>query len=156
MTGSPYISTSGPPYSIHSERIVVASLTKDPSLIPRVREILPDPSALYSAAHERQYRAMLDAHEADAPSTTSDLFASLERIGRLDAAGGTATLRPLASEALGADQALEHARSLAEKARMRRLIETLADLLNDAYRTTDGYEVVLGRARERIDALAVD
>jgi len=154
MAGSPFVSPQGPPYSVHSERVAVASMIRFPALIGRMREILPDPSVLYSAAHERQYRALLQAHETSSPGTTADLSATLAALGLLEAVGGTATLRDLAAEGLEEIAALDHARNLAEKARMRRLIETLADLLNQAYRSNEGFEALLKRSRKRLDELA--
>jgi replicative DNA helicase len=154
MTGTPYVSQQGPPYSIHSERVAVASMVRFPSLIGRMREILPDPSVLYSATHERQYRALLQAHENSSPATTADLSAVLGTLGLIEAIGGTAALRELAAEGLEETAALDHARNLAEKARMRRLIETLAELLNQAYRSNEGFDALLKSARKRLDALA--
>ena len=42
MTGSPFVSAQGPPYSIHSERVVVSSLVADPQFIPSIAEILDE------------------------------------------------------------------------------------------------------------------
>lgn len=156
MTGSPYVSTQGPPYSVLSERVVVASLVRDPKLIPVIARIMPDASPFYSASHERLFKALLTIHRDRNPLDSVALIEALANLDLLEEVGGEKELRRLSEEGQNEDSTLQHARNLVEKARMRKFIEALADLLNEAYRTTEGVEAVLGNARRRLDALALE
>ncbi len=156
MTGSPFVSAQGPPYSIHSERVVVSALVADPKLIPDIVEIMPDASAFYGTTNERLYLAILQVHRATSPQDTDALILAMEELELLEPVGGSAALRAHAEESQGGDAARQHALNLVEKARMRLLIEALADLLNGAYRTTEGAEAMLQHARQRLDELARD
>lgn len=156
MTGSPFVSTQGPPYSVLSERVVVASLIRDPKLIPDIARIMPDATPFYSASHERLFDALLKTHRDRKPTNTIALIEAMDALDVLQDVGGEKELHRLAQEGQNGDSTRQHATNLVEKARMRKFIETLADLLNEAYRTTEGVDAVLGNARRRLDALALE
>jgi replicative DNA helicase len=49
--------------------------------------------------------------------------------------------------------ALHHALIVAEKARQRRLIDILSNILHDAYQNTEGCDAVIKRAKKRLTDL---
>jgi replicative DNA helicase len=62
-------------------------------------------------------------------------------------------LRALAASGVELAAALHHAQIVAEKARMRRLLEVLTHILHDAYHSDDGCEAIIERARAKLDEL---
>lgn len=144
----------GPPYSVHSEKVVLGSMLSSPDLIKPISGVIENKTVFYSGANERLYEALLAVQDDTKTDDTRELVNRLVELKepRLDMSEGA--LKTLAREGAQKTEALAHAEIVAEKARMRLLIETISDILNDAYRSTDGFDAVLDRSMRRLEAIA--
>jgi replicative DNA helicase len=139
-----------PPYSVHSEKVVVASLLAEPALIPLVSPILGTGDVFFRLEHGRVYDAMLAATRRSRKISSEKLIATLAEERILDRNGDPGPLNDLAAAGEPEPRAISHARIVAEKARMRLLVDAISDMFHDAYHNDDGFTVVLARARERL------
>ena len=153
MTISLSAATAGPPFSIHAEKVLLASMLNTLAIIAEVRAVILQPSDFYGSANETLYRALLEVDNHRQFDTTRELIDALLDLETPQVTMSGGALRSLTDDALTDEGALEQAQLVAEKARMRGLIEALSDTLTDAYRSTDGFDAILGRARSRLDAL---
>ena len=144
----------GPPYSVHAEKMVLASMILNPSIIKHIHSIIPDATAFYSSSNERIFNALIAAPGKYKPDDSRLLIESIGDLGHPHSSINTGTLLELSREGVAEKLAEEHARVVAGKAKMRLLVETVSDILTDAYRSTDGFEAVLQRARSKLDDLA--
>lgn len=143
-----------PPYSVYSEKVVLGSILRDPSLVTTMRKILTSGKAFFRSEHEALYDLLIEIKPTRKGPDTLELIDSLVARDLPGDAGSEQRLTELAEAGQDVEGAAEHARVVLEKARMRHLIDTVSDILHDAYHSEEGFEVVLGRARERLEALA--
>lgn len=145
--------TKVPPYSVHSEKVLLGSMLREPRIVKDVKKIISDGDGFFRPEHGRLYDAMIKASRKRRSLDTESLIAAAAASGTLDDAEAANQLRELVDVAEDPAKALEHAKVIAEKARMRRLIDAISDTLNDAYHSPDGFDAILGRAQKRLDEL---
>ena len=145
--------TKVPPYSVHSEKVLLGSMLREPRIVKDVKKIISDGDGFFRPEHGRLYDAMIKASRKRRSLDTESLIAAAAASGTLDNAGAAEQLRELVDVAEDPAKALEHAKIIAEKARMRRLIDAISDTLNDAYHSPDGFDAILSRAHQRLDTL---
>ncbi len=145
--------TKVPPYSVHSEKVLLGSMLREPGIVKDVRKIISDGDGFFRPEHGRLYDAMIKASRKRRSLDTESLIAAAAAPGALDNAGAADQLRELVDVAEDPTKALQHAKIIAEKARMRRLIDAISDTLNDAYHSPDGFDAILSRARKRLNEL---
>lgn len=145
--------TKVPPYSVHSEKVLLGSMLREPRIVKDVKKIISDGDGFFRPEHGRLYDAMIKASRKRRSLDTESLIAAATAPGTLDNAEAANQLRELVDVAEDPAKALEHAKVIAEKARMRRLIDAISDTLNDAYHSPDGFDAILSRARKRLNKL---
>lgn len=150
MPASRAIVNKVPPYSVHSEKVVIGSILRNPSLIRDIQGVIPDAAAFFRPEHGRVYAAVMNMARAKSPLTTESLIAALAVNSSDRSASTVQQLQEFAAAGEPSTGALVHAGNVAEKARMRQLIDVLADILNDAYHSSDGCDAVLKRAKARL------
>ena len=137
-----------PPKSEPAESALLGSIILDHSVLAEVMLHVPNGSAFYSERHGAVYDALLQQWDAHQSGDLVQLHAALEEKGLLEDVGGREYLVRLAEAVPSAANAVHYARIVAEKARLRRLIDAAGQILYDAYHTGDlGSEGV----RETID-----
>lgn len=139
-----------PPYSVHSEKVVIGSMLGDPAVIESIRGHLAGGDSFFRPENGRLFDAMLSLAKSSRRLTSDTLIARLAEQKVLDPSGETEPLRELAAAAEPSDKALAHAKVVAEKARMRLLIDGVSDILHDAYHSDDGFAAILARARKKL------
>lgn len=136
--------TSGrmPPQAPDAEAAVLGAMLLEKDAIPKVIEVLP-PEMFYSAAHQSIYGAIRVLFERGEPVDLVTLTHELRRNVQLDAVGGPSYLTELTTRVASAANVEYHARIVAQKGLMRRLIETATLLVGKAYDpASDAFELL--------------
>jgi replicative DNA helicase len=140
---------ASPPYSVASEKIILATLLRDPQAIVALRSLELHADDFFRPEHGKLFHAINAACIVDSELTSSTLTTQLKNssdpLNIVDAL--------LASAVIDTTSALHHATLVIEKARQRRLIDTLSNILHDAYQNTDGCDAVIKRAKKRLTEL---
>ena len=131
-----------PPQAVEVEKAVLGAMLIEREAIPQAIEVLP-PEAFYSDKHQKIYMAALSLFERDNPVDLITLTEELKRRDQLDDVGGAYYLTDLTSEVASAANVEYHARIIAEKSLLRKMIETMTSVVGKAYDTgTDAFELL--------------
>ena len=131
-----------PPQAIEVEQSVLGAMLIEREAIPQAIEVLPD-DAFYDPRHGRIYSAILSLFEKGHPVDMITLADELKRRGELDNVGGAFFLSDLTTRVATAANIEYHARIIAEKSLLRKLIDTLTANVSRAYDpTADAFEVL--------------
>ncbi|QXD13776.1 replicative DNA helicase [Rhodocaloribacter litoris] len=121
-----------PPQAVDVEQSVLGAMLIEREAIPRAIEILP-PDAFYSAKHQKIYLAILSLFERGNPVDLITLTEELRRRGELDDVGGAYYISELTTKVASAANVEYHARIIAEKSLLRKMIETMTGLIGRGY-----------------------
>lgn len=147
-----------PPFSIEAEMSLLGSLILDPRMVVEVMNILRGGEAFYSEANAAIYEAILQVVDRKGTIDISMLFDTLRDKQLLDPVGGTTYLEQLAQSVPNAVNAPHYARIIADKHRLRRLIDAAGQMLYDAYHAgpAEGEDVkaVIDRSEGRVFEIA--
>ncbi len=131
-----------PPQATDVEQSVLGAMLIEREAIPRAIEILT-PDAFYLAKHQTIYLAMLSLFERGNPVDLITLTEELKRRGQLDDIGGAYYLTELTTQVASAANVEYHARIIAEKSLLRKMIETMTVLVGQAYDAgADAFELL--------------
>ena len=131
-----------PPQATDVEQSVLGAMLIEGEAIPRAIEILTA-EAFYLAKHQKIYTAMLSLFERGNPVDLITLTEELKRRGDLDGIGGAYYLTELTTQVASAANVEYHARIIAEKSLLRKMIETMTLLVGQAYETgSDAFELL--------------
>ena len=138
-----------PPQATDVEMSVLGAMLIEREAIPKAIEILP-PEAFYSAKHQKIYTAILSLFERGNPVDLVTLTDELKRRDALEDVGGAYYLTELTTQVASAANVEYHARIIAEKSLLRKLIETMTTLVGEAYDSSaDAFEL-LDKAESQI------
>lgn len=146
-----------PPHSIESEMSLLGSMILDPTVIADVLPHVSTEEMFYSAAHSAIFRAIIGLYDQH---QSGDLVMLLERLRdaqQLKDIGGEEYLVQLAEAVPAATSAPYYAKTVADKFRLRKLIEASGQILYDAYHPSEdshGVNEVLDKAESKIFAIA--
>lgn len=141
-----------PPHSLEAEMALLGSMILDPRVIVDVIGVVTRPEDFYAAAHAQIFRAITEVHDAHHSGDLVQILELLRDRGVLEDIGGAEYLEKLAASVPSAVNAPHYAGIVAEKAKLRRLIDAAGQILYDAYHVGDfGPE----GAREVIDQAEV-
>ena len=147
-----------PPHSIEAEMSLLGSMLLDPQVIADVIGAVRKPEDFYTAAHGHIFRAVIDVYDAHHSGDLVQITELLRDRGVLEDVGGTDYLVKLAEAVPAAVNAPHYARIVAEKAKLRRLIDAAGAILYDAYHTGDfgpeGVRDVLDKAEMAVFEIA--
>ena len=149
-SGRAMVEKSGriPPQAIEVEQSVLGAMLIEQTAIPRAIEILP-PDAFYQTKHEMIYQAILSLFERGNPVDLITLADELKRHNKLDEIGGAYYLTELTTRVDTAANVEYHARIIAEKSLLRKMIETMTGLIGKAYDpSSDAFELLDESERE--------
>lgn len=131
-----------PPQAVDVEQAVLGAMLIEREAIPQTIEVLP-PDAFYTAKHQHIYQAILSLFERGNPVDLITLTEELKRRGQLEAVGGAYYVTELTTRVDTAANVEYHARIIAEKSLLRKLIETMTDLIGKAYdASADAFEML--------------
>ncbi len=143
------------PYAAEAEQSVLGSILIDPEAFSRVATIL-SPDDFYLSENRAVYQAM---QQMFAESKRIDDVLLINRLvegGSLDKAGGIQYLKLLGSAAKTSANILDYARIVADKSRLRRLIEACADISDTAFLEVGRAQDIIGNAEQKIYDLSND
>jgi replicative DNA helicase len=138
-----------PPQALDAERSVLGAMCLSTEAVARAVERL-DERSFYRESHRRIWAGIVALFERGEVVDLITLREELTRRGELESIGGTAYLTELFEYMPSAANVDHHARIVAEKAVLRRLIEAATSITEESYRGAEAAEMVLDRAQERI------
>lgn len=147
-----------PPHSTESEMSLLGSLLLDPRMIADVVSIVTTPDAFYHERHATIYRLIVELGDKHSTCDVVQLVDTLRDRGQLEGIGGQEYLVELASGVPSAVNARHYARVVADKHRLRRLIEAAGHMLYDAFHAghlgPEGVGEVLDRSEQSLFEIA--
>jgi replicative DNA helicase len=142
-----------PPQALDVERTVLGSMLIDSHAAATVFELL-DENAFYAGPNRRIFLCMKEMFEKNFPIDLVTLTESLRRKQWLESVGEEAYLGELA-ESIATSANLEHyAKILREKATLRELITTAAEITTDCFNTDVEAQEILDKAESKIFSVA--
>lgn len=121
-----------PPHSVEAEKSVLgASLLSKDALFDVVETVKPED--FYDENHKEIFKAMLELHRKNAPVDALTVAEELKKRNSLNMVGGRAYIASLSSGTPTTSNAMEYAKIVAEKAAVRRLINTADDIVTKGY-----------------------
>ena len=137
-----------PPQAVDVEQAVLGALLIEREAIPKAIEVLPADS-FYDSRHEKIYAAVQALFERANPVDLVTLSEELKRRGDYDAIGAY-YLTELTTRVASAANVEYHARIIAEKSLLRKLITTMTGVVGEAFETTTDAFDLLDRAEREI------
>jgi replicative DNA helicase len=138
------------PASIEAEKSVIAALLLDDQQITLVADILK-PADFYSNQHGIIYQAILEITQANKKIDLLVLQDHLQTNNMLEPAGGIAYLMELQEDIPALGLVAQHARIVKDKAVLRELIHSAADIITSCYdRSSEQIDAVLDSAEQKI------
>ncbi|MEP0822435.1 MAG: replicative DNA helicase [Ignavibacterium sp.] len=128
---------------------VLGAMLIEKEAIAKAVEVL-DETAFYKPSHQQIFGAMVGLFERSEPVDLITLVEELRRRGQLEKVGGEVYLTELTSRTTSAANIEFHAHIVLEKALMRQLIGSSAEVINRAYRETEDALDLLDEAEQRI------
>ena len=131
-----------PPQAVDVEQAVLGAMLIEREAIPRAIEVLP-PDSFYDPRHTLIYQAILSLFERGNPVDMITLSDELRRRQELEAVGGPYYITELTTAVASSANVEYHARIIAEKSLLRKLIETLSVHIGEAYDpSADAFELL--------------
>ncbi len=118
------------PHNVDAERAVLGSMLLDNEIIPEVMEFVKA-SEFYAPAHQEIFEAVVEIHDRGQPVDLTLLADELTKRGKLEEAGGYITLAGLEQFVLSTGAAPELAKTVADKATLRKLMAAADTILRD-------------------------
>lgn len=136
------------PQAIDLEEAVVGAVMLEKTAIDQVIEFLL-PEHFYDKRHQIIYRAVLDLTAEGSPTDMRSIVMTLRKAGEIESAGGAYYIADLTSKVSSSANLSYHGHLLIEMAGKRRMIESCAKVLTDAYSDeTDFFELLEFLERE--------
>lgn len=121
-----------PPHSAEAEKSVLGAAMLSKDALFDVMEVVK-PVDFYDENHKEIFQAMIDLNRKNAPVDALTVAEELKKRNSLEMVGGRAYIASLSSMTPTTSNAMEYGRIVAEKASVRRLIETADDIVTKGY-----------------------
>lgn len=121
-----------PPHSAEAEKSVLGAAMLSKDALFDVMEVVK-PADFYDENHKEIFQAMIDLNRKNAPVDALTVAEELKKRNSLQMVGGRAYIASLSSMTPTTSNAMEYGRIVAEKASVRRLIETADDIVTKGY-----------------------
>ncbi|WP_298703578.1 replicative DNA helicase [uncultured Veillonella sp.] len=138
-----------PPHSIEAERAVLAALLTGDNVYDNISSIITEQD-FYRDAHRIIFGAIQNIVYANKRADLVLLTDELTRLKKLDEVGGIAYITQITNDSLAVYNAEEHARIVAEKAQLRRLIAAGEQIVGISYDGADTAEEIVNRAEQLV------
>ncbi len=142
-----------PPQNEEAEVSVLGSILLEKDAIIKVADIIM-PEDFYNDAHKLIYTSMLELFERHQPIDLVTLTNKLREKKILDSVGGAAYISDLVNSVPSAANIVHYAKIIADKALLRKLIESSNDITNLAYEEKEETSRVLDKAEQKIFKVA--
>ncbi|MGL6193416.1 MAG: replicative DNA helicase, partial [Thermoguttaceae bacterium] len=142
-----------PPHSLEAEMGVVGAILIDPLICDDVATMLRADD-FYSEPNKRLFKHLLDLHNAGSGIDLTLLVNKLEAAGDLEEIGGEAYIGEVMGQVHVAAHAPHYAEIVRDKAILRDLIHTSAEILRCAYEPTQNPRDIVNQSEEKIFALS--
>lgn len=146
------------PFSTEAEMALLGSMILDPRAAADVMSVIAGAEDFYSEAHGAIYRALVDVYDRMPEADLVAIVDLLRDRGQLEDVGGPEYLARLASDTPSAAGAMRYAKTVADKAKLRRLIDAADQMIYDALNVGDfgveGAREVIDVAESRIFEIA--
>jgi len=136
------------PFSLEAEMALLGSMLLDPKVVPDVVSSLAGSEDFYSEAHGAIYKALIDVYDKVPEADLVAIVDALRDRGQLEEVGGSDFLAKLAYETPSSAGAGRYAKTVADKAKLRKLIDAADKIIYDALNVG---EFGIDGAREVID-----
>ncbi|MEM8758096.1 MAG: replicative DNA helicase, partial [Planctomycetota bacterium] len=146
-----------PPHSVEAEMSLLGSMILDPQVIADVLPIVSSSESFYNSSHGAIFKGLLSLYDQHQAGDLVMLVDRLRDADQLQDAGGEEYLVQLAEGVPAPTSAPYYARVVADKHRLRMLIEAAGKILYDAYHPGEGAQAVssvLDQAESKIFAIA--
>ncbi len=154
MPGQEVVGGRLPPHNNEAERSVLGAILVNNEVIHRVIEIGLEARDFYREAHQKIFEVLMALSERGEPLDLVTLTAALRDRGAYEAVGGTATLTSLFEDTFAISNVGHYARIVRDKALLRRMIETTAEIAGDAFDGVEDVEAYLDDAERKIFAVS--
>lgn len=122
-----------PPVALEAEISVLGACLIDPDAVAKAAEALPNDAAFYKEVHRRIYRAMIRMFERGDVVDPTTLAEELNQAGEMEQVGGLPYLAELLDAVPTAANIEYHARIVAERSVLRRLITAHSEGIQNCY-----------------------
>lgn len=139
-----------PPHNTEAERSILGAILVNNESIHRVSEAGIEPRDFYRESHQKIYEVLLSLSERGEPLDLVTLTSVLRDRGWYDSVGGTATLTSLFEDSFAISNVAHYAKIVRDKALLRRMIETTAEIASDAFDGVDDIEGFLDEAERKV------
>ncbi len=143
-----------PPASVEAEMSLLGSMILDPAVISEVLHYVRSGESFYQDSNKVIFDALVQHYDMHQSGDLALLIEVLKDKESLEQVGGTEYLVRLAESAPSAVNAPHYARIVAEKHKLRRLIEAAGQIVYDAYHAgelgPDGARDVLDKAERLV------
>jgi replicative DNA helicase len=147
-----------PPTALEAEMALLGCMILDPKVIPDVMSIVRSGTDFYDEKHGHIYTALVSVFDRSNALDLVLIVDALRAAGKLELVGGEGYLVELAESVPAAVNAPHYARIVAEKSKLRRLIDAAGEILYEAYHAgelgPDGAREVLDSAEMRVFEIA--
>ncbi len=141
------------PSNIEAEQAVLGALLIDPDAIIRVAPLVRSDD-FYLEKHSWIYEAIFALHERREPIDFLTVVSELERIEKLNDAGGAAYITALINSVPTAIHVEHYAQIVEHMSTLRRLISASGEIAGLAYDGSEDIDTVIDRAEEVIFSVA--
>src|ERR1700690_371230 len=120
------------PFSLEAEMARLGSMLLDPRVVPDVVAVVTDADQFYGESHRALFAALVDVYDKVPDAALGGIVDALRDRGHLDQVGGADYLAKLATETPSPAGAIRYAKTVADKAKLRRLIDAADRMIYDA------------------------
>ena len=138
-----------PPHSPEAEAAVLGACLLDPNALDQALDLVRKDD-FFRLSHQRVYEAVADLHARSQPVDLVTVQEWLAGRGQLEAAGGPVGLATLTEKVASASNVEAYARLVREKAKLRRLIATCAQISQECYTNNDNAAQVVDTAENLV------
>ena len=142
-----------PPHNTDAEKSVLGAAMLNKDALFDVVEIV-SPEDFYNKAHQEIFSCIRDMYNASKAVDIVTVTEEMKNRGSLAAAGGSAYIAELTSDIPSTTNAAEYAKIIAEKAALRRLIQTSEEIREECYASKESSDNIMDTAEKRIFAIA--
>ena len=138
-----------PPQALDAERSVLAAMLLDHEAVGRAIEMM-ETADFYRLAHQKIFDAILALYNRNEKADLITLAEELRKRGELEAVGGMSALSQILEYGTTSANLEQHARLIASKSILRRLIRAASEIQQESFAGGDETASILDRAEQRI------
>jgi replicative DNA helicase len=138
-----------PPHSLEAEQALLGAILLRPEVLDEIIDLVA-PEDFYRDGHAKSFRAIRFLYNNNTPVDLVTLCQQLADVGWLEKAGGAVYLAELSEHVGTAANAAHYAKTIKEKAILRRLIDVSQGIIAKCLGNVEGAGDLIGQAEEEI------